>query len=181
MVIALKKLVLASTIVFFSGHVFSIETSKVPKDRQSTTGLYFTSQEASDYMAKNGNSTLFVDIRDPVEIFTVGMPTVADTNVTFTWIDPTKWDSKQSTFGYKFNLNFSKDMESRLKVKGLTKADTIVLICGSGKRAAKAASALKVAGFSKVYSVMDGYQAWQKANLNWSIKLDKQKVLVKKS
>lgn len=176
---AIKHFALFSILIFFSSHIFAIDASKVPKSKQSTTGLYFTSLEASAHMVKNGKSTLFVDIRDPVEIFTVGMPTPVDTNVTFKWVDPSKWNDKKSTFGFKKNPDFSKNMNTALKAKGLTNADTIVLICGSGKRAAKAASALKKSGFSKVYSVMDGYKAWQKANLQWSKKLDKQKVLVK--
>ncbi len=175
----LRKIILLSTLVVFSNHVFAIDASKVPKDRQSTTGLYLTSVEASEYMIKNGESTLFIDIRDPVEIFTVGMPNVVDTNVTFKFVDPSGWNEKKSTFGFKSNPDFSKDVNSRLKAKGLTNSDAIILICGSGKRAAKGASALKKEGFSKVYSVMDGYKAWQKANLKWSRKLDKQKVLVK--
>ena len=175
----LKKIVFVSALIFFSGQVLAIDASKVSKDKQSTTGLYFTSQEASDHMAKSGKSTLFVDIRDPVEIFTVGMPTAVDTNVTFKWVNPAAWDEKKSTFAFKNNPAFSKDIGARLKAKGLTATDNIILICGSGKRATKAASALQKAGFSKVYSVVDGYTGWQKANLKWSRKLDKEKVLVK--
>ena len=175
----IKKLILISILVFFSSNIFAIDASKVPEDRQSTTGLYFTSLEASDHVAKQGDSTLFIDIRDPVDIFTVGMPNAVDTNVTFKYVDPSLWNEKKSTFGFKSNPNFLKDVDIRLKEKGLTNSDTIILICGSGKRAAKAASALKKAGFSNVYSVMDGYKAWQKADLEWSRKLDKQKVLVK--
>lgn len=37
------------------------------------TGLYLTSQEASVHMTKNAKSTLFVDIRDPAEILSVGI------------------------------------------------------------------------------------------------------------
>ena len=175
----IKQLILASALVCFTGSLLAIEASKVPKDRQSATGLYFTAVEASEHMASNASSTLFLDIRDPVEIFTVGMPLIADHNVTFKYIDPTKWNEKKKTFGMKGNPNFTNGVSEQLKAKGLTNADTIIVICGSGKRAAKAATALKKAGYGKVYSVMDGYKAWQKANLKWSRDLDKTKVLVK--
>ena len=175
----IKQIMLVGTLVCFMGNVFAIDASKVPKNKQSTTGLYFTSVEASKHMANNAASTLFLDIRDPVEIFTVGMPLVVDRNVTFKYIDPTKWNKKKQTFGMKGNPNFAKGVSEQLKAKGLTNGDTIIVICGSGKRAAKAATALKKAGFGNVYSVMDGYKAWQKANLKWSRKLDKAKVLVK--
>ena len=175
----IKQIIFVSALVFFTGNVFAVDASKVPKDRQSATGLYFTSVEASEHMANNAASTLFLDIRDPVEIFTVGMPQAVDHNVTFKYIDPTKWNEKKETFGMKGNPDFVKGVNEQLTAKGLTNTDNIIVICGSGKRAAKAATALKKAGFSKVYSVVDGYQAWQKANLKWSKKLDKAKVLVK--
>ena len=174
----IKQILLTGALVCFTANVFAIDASNVPKNKQSATGLYFTSVEASEYMAKNTASTLFLDIRDPVEIFTVGMPLAVDHNVTFKYIDPTKWNEKKKTFGMKNNPGFSKGVNEQLEAKGLTSADTIIVICGSGKRAAKAATALKKAGFGKVYSVMDGYKAWQKANLKWSRELVKEKVLV---
>lgn len=176
---SIKQFILIATFAVFSAQVLAIDASKVPPDRQSATGLYFTSVEASEYMAKKTASTLFLDIRDPVEIFTVGMPLEVDHVVTFKYIDPTKWDDEKNTFGMKGNPDFEKGVSEQLEAKGLTKADTIILICGSGKRTAKAATALKKAGFTKVYSVIDGYQGWQEADLEYSKKLSKEKVLSK--
>lgn len=176
---SIKQVIFTATLAVFSAQVFGIGVSKVPQDRQSATGLYFTSVEASEYMATNPTSTLFLDIRDPVEIFTVGMPLAVDHVVTFKYIDPTNWDDEQNTFGMKGNPDFVKGVSEQLKAKSLTSADTIILICGSGKRTAKAATALKKAGFTKVYSVIDGYQGWQEADLEWSKKLSKEKVLSK--
>ena len=175
----IKQICLAGALICFSSGVFAIDASKVPKDRQSASGLYFTSVEASDYMKKNATTTLFLDIRDPVEIFTVGMPLAVDHNVPFKFIDPTRWNEKNKTFAMEGNADFSQDVSEQLKAKGLTNKDTIILICGSGKRTAKAANYLNNEGFSKVYSVVDGYSTWQKANLEWSTELVKDKVLVK--
>jgi len=173
----IKKFTLFAILLLFSAQALAIEASKVPKDRQSATGLYFTSLEASHYVARHAGSTLFLDIRDPVEIFTVGMPLAVDHNVTFKYVDPSKWDAKNETFGMRGNPDFVKGVDAQLKAKGLTRSSTIILICGSGKRAAKAATALKKAGFDKVYSVVDGYSAWQKDGLKWSRKLVKDKVM----
>ena len=159
-------------------NAYAIEEANVPKDKRSTTGLYFTSKEASVHMATNSKSTLFVDVRDPAEIFTVGMPLSANTNVPFKRIDLNEWDNKKSTFKLPKNPDFAKDVDARLKAKGLNSNDTIILICGSGKRAAKAASVLKKSGYTNVYSVMDGYTGWQKSNLKWSKKLDKGKMYI---
>jgi rhodanese-related sulfurtransferase len=174
---SIKRFSVLALLLVISAQAFAIEASKVPEDRQSATGLYFTSLEASNYVARHARSTLFLDIRDPVEIFTVGMPTAVDHNVTFKYVDPTAWDAKKETFAMKGNPDFVKGVDAQLKAKGLTRSNRIILICGSGKRAAKAATALKKAGFPKVYSVVDGYAAWQKDNLPWSRKLAKDKVM----
>jgi len=174
----MKYFVLLCAVGTTFSNAYAIEESKVPKDKRSTTGLYFTSKEASAHMATNSKSTLFVDVRDPAEIFTVGMPLSANTNVPFKRIDLNKWDKKKSTFKLPKNPDFAKDVGARLKAKGLSSNDTIILICGSGKRAAKAASVLKKSGYTNVYSVMDGYTGWQKSNLKWSKKLDKGKMYI---
>ena len=174
----LKYFLLLCAVGTVFSNAYAIEESKVPKDRRSTTGMYFTSEEASAHMATNSKSTLFVDVRDPAEIFTVGMPVSANTNVPFKRINLNKWDKKKSTFKLPKNPNFAEDVDARLKAKGLSSNDTIILICGSGKRAAKAASVLKKSGYTNVYSVMDGYKGWQKSNLKWSKKLDKGKMYI---
>ena len=81
---------------------------------------------------------------------------------------------------------------SRLKAKGLTKADRVILICRSGDRSARAADLLANAGYTQVYSITDGFEGdaakdgpqagqrivngWKNAGLPWTYKLEKQKM-----
>lgn len=174
----IKKIMLIASLIWFTGYALAIDVSKVPEGKRSAAGLYFTSIETAEYMEANAESTLFLDIRDPVEIFVMGMPLTVDHNITFKYIDPTQWNENNQTFGMKGNPDFEKKVREQLKAKGLTDADNIILICGSGMRSAMAATALKKAGYEKVYSVVDGYSGWQQANLKWSTALDKNKVLV---
>jgi rhodanese-related sulfurtransferase len=157
-------------------NVFAVDASKVEKSKQNTLGLYLTSKETHDYIQKHAAKTLFLDIRDPVEIHTVGMPAGVDYNVAFKFINPKKWDAKKSKFQMDANPDFVKDVEARLKTKGLSKDDRIIMICGSGKRAAKAVNLMAKAGYKNVYSVVDGYAAWQADKLPWSKKLDRSKM-----
>lgn len=150
---------------------FAIDASKVDKAKKTKLGLYFTAVEANNYMNKHSNKTLFVDVRDPAELHTVGMPTNVDANVPFLRIDLTRWNVKKMKFQWKKNPRFTDELAPRLLDKGLSKSDTIIVICGSGKRAAKAVNALAKAGYTKVYPVVDGYKAWQKHKLPWSRKL----------
>jgi rhodanese-related sulfurtransferase len=174
----IKRILIVSFLVCFACSALAIDTSKVPKQKQTEAGLYFTSLEASEHMANNAASTLFIDIRDPVEIFILGMPLAVDRNITFKYIDPTQWNENNETFGMKVNPDFTQNVSEQLKAKGLSNTDTIILICGSGIRSASAASILEKAGYDKVYSVIDGYHGWQQSHLKWSRELDRTKVLV---
>lgn len=163
---------------FILQNVHAIEASKVPMAKRSLSEKYFTSKEASKYLARHEKSTLFIDVRDPTELFTVGMPTLADVNIPFKRININKWDMKKSTFKLDNNPNFINDVAARLKTKGLSQSNTIIVMCGSGKRSAKAASALTKAGYKNVYTIIDGYKGWQKSHLKWSKKLDKSKMYI---
>lgn len=156
--------------------VFAVDANKVAKEKQNSLGLYYTSVEASARVKAHGDKTLFLDIRDPVEIHTTGMPAGVDYNVPFKLINTKKWDKKKGKFKLDSNPDFLKDVEARLKAKGLSKDDQIITICGSGKRAAKAVNAMAKAGYKHVYSVVDGYKGWQKDKLPFDKKLDKKKI-----
>jgi rhodanese-related sulfurtransferase len=172
--ISLFSIVIAS--FFLSSAAQAVDASKVAKGKQNSLGLYMTSSETHAYMQSHGSKALFLDIRDPVEIHTVGMPGGVDYNVAFKFIDTTKWDKKKGKFKLKANPDYLKDVAARLKAKGLTKEDRIILICGSGKRAAKAVNALAKAGYKNVYSVVDGYKGWLKNKLPVDKKLDRKKI-----
>ena len=163
-------------IIFLTNTVFAIDAKNVPKDQRSKAGLYFSAQEASDYMEKHAKSTLFVDVRDPGEIFTVGMSVAVDANVPFKRINATKWDAKKKTFGLDLNPRFVKMLEAQRKAKHLSKKDTIILICGSGLRSAGAANALSKVGYTRVYSVVDGFGGWKRDNQEWTKKLNRKKL-----
>lgn len=154
----------------------AIESAMVPKEKQSSLGLYFTAKEAYDYLGTHGKKVLFLDVRDPAELQTVGMPTDVDANVPFKRINLSKWDTKKKQFALDTNPNFVAETGERLKAKGLNNDDTIIIICGSGERAPKAADTLAKAGYQKVYIVVDGYKGWQADKLPWSREMDVNKM-----
>jgi rhodanese-related sulfurtransferase len=172
--IAILVLVIVNFLVFPTA--FAVDASKVAKNRQTSLGLYYTAVEAHNQMKAHADKTLFLDIRDPVEIHTVGMPAGVDYNVPFKLINTKKWDSKKGKFKLDSNPEFLNDVEARLEAKGLGKDDQVIVICGSGKRAAKAVNAMAKAGYKNVYSVVDGYKGWQKDKLPFNKKLDKKKI-----
>lgn len=153
--------------------------NKVPEDKRSTLGLYFSAQEAFDYLQFNAKKTLFLDVRDPAEIAKSGTPAIIDANV------PSKFRiSEDPEFGhehegYKFNQDFVRDVDARLSAKGLSKSDVVILLCDCGRRASKAVDKLKKAGYTNVVTVVDGYKGWRKKKLPTTKKLDKSKMYSK--
>jgi rhodanese-related sulfurtransferase len=79
-------------------------------------------------------------------------------------------------------------MERRLKEKGLTKDDPVVLICRYGERSSRAADLLNDSGYKRVYVVVYGFEGelsekgrrnvngWKVDGLPWSYELDKKKL-----
>jgi len=75
---------------------------------------------------------------------------------------------------------------------GLGKDTTIILMCRSGDRSAKAQDLLIQSGYTKVYGVVEGFEGdmakdgpntgrravngWKNAGLPWTYKLDKAKM-----
>jgi rhodanese-related sulfurtransferase len=80
----------------------------------------------------------------------------------------------------------------RLALRQLGKQDTVILICRSGDRTSRAVNFLTELGYSKVYTVVDGFEGdaiaegpqagqrvlngWKNAGLPWTYKLDKDKM-----
>ena len=173
----------------FSNAAMAEDWSKLSKKKQTTLGLYMTSKQAYDYMMKNMDKALFLDVRTPSELNYLGAASVMDANVPTDTMDGTAWDDKKNRYKRKHNENFVADVDARLKEKGLTKNDTVILMCRSGKRSAKAVNVLAKAGYTKVYTVVDGYEGdkvkkgenkgkrmkngWKNSGLPWTYSMDK--------
>ena len=180
------------TLFFFcmcTSSVFAVDEKEVPEYKQTRAKLYITSREAFDEIQAEENKILFLDVRTRAEVEVVGMPTVADANIPYMFMsDPMTWVADWSSFQMTRNLNFLDAVKQRLQEKGLTQNDKVFLMCRSGGRSASAADLLGEAGFTNVYSVVDGYEGdkaksgkrtlkgWKNSDLPWSYKLDKKKM-----
>ena len=172
---------------------FAGEWDNVPAKKQTKAGLYFHTKDAYKYATENTAKTLFLDVRTKEEVQFLGMATVADANVPYMqnndWFD---WNDKGGNFKLVPNNSFSAEVERRMSAKGLTKNDTIILMCRSGDRSALAVNLLTDLGYKKVYSVVEGYEGdiasdgpnkgrrvvngWKNDGLPWTYDLDKNKM-----
>jgi len=169
--------------------VFAVDKNDIPEYKQTRVGLYITSSEAFDEIQSEGDEILFLDVRTRSEIAVVGMPTVADANVPYMFMaEPMTWNDDWGNFKMTKNQNFLNAVKQRLEEKGLNQDDKVFLMCRSGGRSASAADLLTKAGFTNVYSVVDGYEGdkakngkrilngWKNSDLPWSYNLDKKKM-----
>lgn len=185
--------ILASLLITTTSVAFAINGDKLPTKKQTDLALYLTAVEANQVITKNPKGTLFLDIRTRAEINFLGMPKNADANIPY--FTPDSWeqfDSKKKIFKLAPNSNFLTAVEERLKEKGLNKDSKVVLMCRSGSRSAKASNLMKKAGYTNVYTVVDGFEGdkskdaatkgqrvvngWKNSNMPWSYKLDQGKM-----
>ena len=154
----------------------AVDAGQVPKDKQTRLGLYFTAAEANAYIAAHRARTLFIDVRDPAELHTLGMPNAADANVPLQRLNVGRWDAAKKRFAFDDNPDFVNGVDARLKARRLGKSDVVIVICGQGTRTPAAVEVLAGAGYTKVYSVVDGYGGWQRSQLPWDRELDRAKM-----
>jgi len=191
----IKKLILAAMVLSLTslGAIAATDKSNISKKKQTTLGLYYTAQEAYDHMVKNGDNTLFIDVRTRPETMFIGMPALADANVPYMELNEWyAWNEKKNEFKMEVNSEFAPELEKRLQEKHLTKNDTVIVMCRSGSRSAKAADLLAKLGYTQVYTVIDGFEGdkaksgpqkgqrvvngWKNIGLPWSYSLAKAKM-----
>jgi rhodanese-related sulfurtransferase len=184
-----------SLLLFF---LFSFQTacakdvSDLPENKQTPQGLYLTASEAYDLKSKNPDQVYFIDVRTQAEVEFLGMPSNADTNIPYMTNDLDEWDGDNGRFKKVPNSNFAVAVEEKIEEAGLDKDSEIILMCRSGTRSAKAAALLNQLGYSKAYTVVDGYEGdkakegphkgqrivngWKNSDLPWTYKLTEDKM-----
>jgi len=167
---------------------------KLPEIKRSQLGLYLTPQQAWEMKKANPQGVAFFDIRTRAEAMYVGWPGDADALVPYVehqeiMVD---WDDRRAMYQLESNPEFVPEIGRRLAAMGLGKAAPIILICRSGDRSSKAADRLQMAGYTRVYSVAEGFEGdtakdgpqagqrvvngWKNGGLPWTYKLDKAKM-----
>ena len=177
-----------ATMLFAAGAAFAQQAAPLPAEKQTKLGLYATAKEANELKQKEGAKALFIDVRSRAEAMYVGVPANVDALVPL--VEPTfdAWDDKKGTYRTQANAGFVQEVERRLAEKGLTRNDTVIVMCRSGDRSARAINELLVpAGFTKAYTITEGFEGdlskdgrrsvngWKNAGQPWTYELDKAK------
>jgi rhodanese-related sulfurtransferase len=124
---------------------------ELPGEKQTTAGLYVTAKEAYSMWEADPGKVKILDVRTREEYLYVGHPAMA-------WNIPLmkqtyEWDTGRKQFPMKPDPEF---LQQILKV--FNYGDTILVICRSGGRSAKAVNQLAESGFTNVYNITDGFE-----------------------
>lgn len=172
----------------------AIDPATVPAAKQTISKNYLSAKEASAMKESLGAKALMIDVRTQAELEYVGLADPVDANVPYMLDDYSEWDDKKSRYMMAPNSGFLSTISDKLKDASLGKDDVVIVICRSGDRSARAADLLTNAGFTKVYSVVDGFEGdvanegankgkravngWKNAGLPWSYRLIKNKMFI---
>jgi rhodanese-related sulfurtransferase len=161
--------------------------AEVPKAKRTSLGLYLTAKDAYEKWKADPAQVKILDVRTPEEYVFVGHPEAA-WNVPLL-LQTYAWDASGRTLAMTPNPDFLD------RVKALFKpSDTLLVICRSGGRSARAVDVLAGAGFKQVYSIVDGMEGdpvedpanpqagkrvkngWKNSDLPWTYDLDPAKM-----
>lgn len=165
---------------------------ELPKEKQTTLGLYVTAKEAYEKWKAEPEKVKILDVRTPEEYLFVGHPAMA-WNIPF-MLQTYQWDESKRKLPMKPSPDFLSQVKEVAKP-----TDTLLVMCRSGGRSAKAANQLAEAGFQNVYSIVDGMEGdvvddpgsvfqgqrmkngWKNAGLPWTCALDPDRMRLPKS
>jgi rhodanese-related sulfurtransferase len=170
----------------------AVDPTTLPDSKRTEAGLYLAAEEVPGFLAAAGGRVLFLDVRAPAEVMFVGVAPAIDANVPILLGPTATFDDAKGAFKLEANPDFAAEAERRLAAKGLSKDDPVVVMCRSGDRSALAARTLAKAGFTRVWSVVDGFEGdvakdgpeaghrvvngWKNRGLPWGYRLDRAKM-----
>ncbi|OOZ42652.1 rhodanese-like domain-containing protein [Solemya elarraichensis gill symbiont] len=188
---------LLTALLLFSTSAHAVDKQDVKKKWHTPFDLYLDPQEAFEMVTSRPQETLFIDVRNQPEVHYIGMAEQVDANIPYMF-DSLEWKSKKDgihgTFRKKRNPDFEAAVVNALESKSLGKEGPVIIICTSGSRAPYAARALHKAGFTTVYTQVEGFEGikaksgenkgkrlvngWKNAGLPWNYKLQTKKMYV---
>jgi rhodanese-related sulfurtransferase len=162
----------------------SANIDDIPKEKQTTLGLYMTAKDAYDEWRTDPDLIKLLDVRTPEEYIFVGHAMMA-VNIPLLF-QGYEWDASGTQLTLKSNPDFVTEVK-----KWAQPGDRILVMCRSGGRSARAINKLAEAGFTNAVNITDGMEGdtvtnqaspdygkrklngWKNANLPWSYSVDK--------
>lgn len=170
----------------------TFDPKQVREAERTKLNLYLTPKQAHEFVTRNPKKVLFLDVRTRVEPIYIGWAPLVDALVPYVEYPEMHadwgWDEDRGAYKYEPFNDFAPEVARRLKEKGLTKDDPVVVMCRSGDRSSRAANLLADLGYKHVYSVVGGFEGvtdektgqrvggWKGSGLPWDFELEKSKM-----
>ncbi len=151
--------------------------------KQTRLGLYVTAAEAYGLWQADRDRVFVIDCRTPEEYAFVGHAPMA-VNIPG-WFMSHELNEKTKSYAMRKNEAFVELVKARFKP-----GDTLLVMCRSGTRSAESVNRLAQAGFTTVYTIVDGFEGemdktpgsptagqrvvggWRNSVLPWTYELD---------
>ena len=137
----------------------SVSETELPKEKQTTLGLYVTAVQAYEMWKAAPDTVKIIDVRTPEEFAFVGHPEMA-WNIPLAFVTYQRKGGK-TQHGVKINKGFVAEVQ---RLAGPN--DTLLVTCRSGGRGATAVNQLAAAGFKNAYNIVDGMEG-DKVGKKW--------------
>ncbi|MDN3641918.1 rhodanese-like domain-containing protein [Lutimonas halocynthiae] len=156
---------------------------KLPKEKQTSLGLYVTSTEAYEIWKDSPKKVKVLDVRTLDEYINIGHAKMAWNIPGF--LQTYNWDAEKNCFSFKMNDDFIKHVQEVCKPE-----DIILVTCRSGGRSAFVVNLLDKLGYKFAYNITDGFEGdtvtdpeslyqgqrlkngWKNSGLPWTFKVD---------
>lgn len=123
----------------------------LPERKQTTLGLYANAAQAYEMWKANPERVKIIDVRTPEEYGFIGHPDTA-WNIPFAFLTY-KRENGVTKYGPKWNTDFIDEVK---KITGPNA--TLLVMCRSGDRSARAVDQPAAAGIKDAYTVTDGFE-----------------------
>lgn len=119
----------------------------------------FSPVEAYQLKQSYGDTLLFVDVRDPLEIQFTGFSDVVDLNIPLLVADRSAWNEQRNRFQMVINEDFIEQIRKALEQRGPGSDAMIITLCRSGSaRGEPSAELLRAAGLTNAHFVINGFE-----------------------
>lgn len=150
-------------------------------------------REVYTRVTESGETLLFIDVRDPIEIMFTGFTDTVHANIPFRLVDPTRLTPDGRGFVMPINPDFLQQVRAALTARNLDTDSTIITLCRTGgARGRPSAAFLRENGFPNAFYVDNGFEGdpipegpraglrllngWKNAGLPWRLSFDGGKI-----
>ena len=157
----------------------SVNPATLNPKKVTSLGLYVSTADAVAALKANPG-IVFIDVRTPQEVAAIGRPVPVDAIVPVAIFTEGAIDPATGHPPAVPNPDFAAGVQAEVARAGGDKTSPVFVMCRSGGRSAMAANILAKAGFSNVWSLVEGFEGdadaagkrtingWRNAGLEWN-------------